>query len=250
MKLKTFMTMSVALICAGSGAYLAHTLKSKSDINNVKSELMSEKQKANELQRQMPAKESLHLATAMENYGYKNVVALAMNGLNECPSSEHVKKRIRCSKLEEAAVMYAAINLTKLGQNGKSIHEVVYSKASKNAYMFSWVPDPSLDDKSEAFNDSLIMAGHILGGGSKYEKADHKQFYYCNNDYTSGGVRKSGCANWHFVSPNLVELGRMHININDVRGDFVRDSELSKHHFFTLTKAYLKNSGVNHEILF
>ena len=198
-----------------------------------------------ELKSSMPEKDALYLGRAIQRYGHANVVALAMNGLNECPSAPTIAERIRCHETEEAAVMYAAINLVKLGENGKTLRDVIYSRTGRRGqtYMFSWVPRPSHSDTSKHFEHSLKIAGHILGGGTDYANADYGQFYYCNDKYKKNGKWTSGC-NWHRSSNNTRILGRLNFQ-NGGNNPFIKDKEMSKHHFFTLSKQYLSKRGMS-----
>lgn len=204
-----------------------------SDYENIIEDYQAE---INRIKSSLPPQDSMLLAKAIDKYGYESVEALAMNGANECPSSNLVSHTWRCDAQEEAAVMYSALNLFKLGENGKTLKKVIYSRTGSN-YTFSWVPNPLHRKGSAIYKNSFKMAAHILGGGLDYADSQYGQFYYCNN-------RTSPCS-WHNKSSNLIPLGRIKLYNEGVNVKFIKDHSLSRHHFYTLTPQYLNGRKVS-----
>jgi hypothetical protein len=178
------------------------------------------------LQSQVKTKEltprDKNVLTAINKYGINNVIAMALNGRYECPSSpEQVVDR--CDPREEISVMFATLNLAKAEK--RTVEQAVYHKHSNGVYMFSWVPKiGNKDNTSSIFKHSLELAFKVMGGDNEVKQYDYSQEFYCRTS-------KSPCS-WHKTSKNLSYLGRINLSKTETRQDFIREEELSYHTFW------------------
>lgn len=230
----TFKTIfSIVAICGtiGGTAYFLGTQNSKNiiiDDTESKKQIAEYQGIINQLQAQVErgeiAPKDQYMLNAIKKYGITNVIALALNGRYECPSAKE-QVHDRCDPREEIAIMYNTLNLLKTGKYGDSLEKVIYHRMQNGVYMFSWVPKiQNKDTTSAIFKHSLELAFNVLGGNNEYEKYNYGQQYYCRQSISS-------CI-WHKTSNRLMTLGRLNLNNEEVRSDWIKDSELSYHTFY------------------
>lgn len=166
-----------------------------------------------------------HVLNAINTYGINNVIAMALNGRYECPSSnEQVVDR--CDVREEIAVMFATLNLAKAEK--RTVEQTVYHKHSNGVYMFSWIPKigNNKDVTSNIFKHSLELAFKVMGGDNAVKQYDYSQEFYCRTSKSP-----SACS-WHKTSKNLSYLGRLNLSKIETKQDFIIENELSYHTFW------------------
>jgi hypothetical protein len=242
MKIKTMFTLTCIASSMLASGYFAYNYgkNSHSDDNTkdfetrlaeYKTRLAEKDNLLDKIQSNMPKPETLIKAMAEEKWGREEVEALALNGLNECPSNKFQSEATRCSEYEEAAMMYAVLNQYKQ-KVGKSLKEIIYSKVGNNA-MFSWTTGGRQTGytNSKGFEHSRLIASYVLSGhGKYYNVSQFEETHYCNDNYIQNGSIKSGCLKWH--KPHLEALGRIVLVNPEVPRSRILDSELSKHSFF------------------
>lgn len=244
MQIKTIFTLTCVVSSIIGSGYFAYNYGKNKNTNDISKEFekelaeykarLSEKDiLLDKIQANMPKPETLIKAMAEEKWGREDVEALALNGLNECPSNPFQSESTRCSDYEEASVMYAVVNQYKQ-KVGKTLKEIIYSKKGSTA-MFSWTTGGRQTGytHSKGYEHSRLIASYVLSGHGKYYNiSQFEQTHYCNDKYLQNGTIKSGCQNWH--KPNLQALGRIVLVNAEIPRSRILDSELSKHSFFKI----------------
>jgi hypothetical protein len=244
MRFKTIFAITCVLSSVGASSYFAYQYgqnKTKEKYNNAlhdyQGKIEESEGKIKAILGNLPSEFYLIKGKAEEALGGGSdatdmLKLFALNGTNECASSEAHSKAFRCTEAEEAAVMYSVYNRFKTGRY-KNYEEVIKEKGQ-----YSWTEGglQTATEKTPSFTNSLKIASYILSGSNKYEQYNFGQTHYCKSYYTKtdkNGKKHTlnGCG-WHNSEPDLIHLGRMHIKDADVPKVRILDADLSFHHFY------------------